>query len=49
MRIEVLTEYLSLTETQKQTVIVKKVVATISYKIGNKNYQHSMERVKIKE
>lgn len=29
--------------------IIKKVVATISYKIGNKNYQHSMERVKIKE
>ena len=49
MRIEVLTEDLSLTETQKQTGIVKKVVATISYKIGNKNYQHSMERVKIKE
>lgn len=29
--------------------IIKKVVATISYKIGNKKYQHSMERVKIKE
>lgn len=49
MRIEVLTEDLSLTDTQKQTGIVKKVVATISYKIGNKNYQYSMERIKIKE
>ena len=29
--------------------IIKKVVATISYKIGDKNYQYSMERTKIKE
>lgn len=29
--------------------IIKKVVASVSYKIGNKNYQHSMERIKIKE
>lgn len=29
--------------------IIKKVVATISYELGNKNYQHSIERIKIKE
>lgn len=49
IKIEVLTDNLSLSEAQKQTEIVKKVKATISYKIGNKNYQNSMERLKIKE
>lgn len=29
--------------------IIKKVVATISYELGNKNYQHSIGRIKIKE
>lgn len=28
--------------------IIKKAVATISYKIGNKDYQYSMERIKAK-
>ena len=49
MKIEVLTDILSLSDAQKQTGIVKKVKATISYKVGNKNYQHIMERAKIKE
>ena len=29
--------------------IIKKVEATISYELGNKKYQYSMERIKIKE
>lgn len=49
MKIEVLTDILSLSDAQKQTGIVKKVKATISYKVGNKNYQYIMERAKIKE
>lgn len=49
MKIEVLTDSLSLSDAQKQTGIVKKVKATISYIIGNKNYQYIMERAKIKE
>lgn len=28
--------------------IIKKVTATISYKLGNKTYEHSMERIKAK-
>lgn len=28
--------------------IIKKAIATISYKIGNKDYQYSMERIKAK-
>ena len=29
--------------------IIKKIKATISYTIQNKNYEHSMERIKVKE
>ena len=29
--------------------IIKKVLVTISYEIGDKKYQHNMERIKIKE
>ena len=29
--------------------IIKKITATISYKVGNKDYEHTMERIKIKE
>lgn len=32
-----------------ESQIIKKVKATVSYKIVNKEYQHSMERFKIKE
>lgn len=49
MKIDVLTDDLSLSDAQKQTGIVKKVKATISYTAGNKNYQYIMERAKIKE
>lgn len=49
MRIEVLTDDLTLSDIQKQTGIVKRVKATISYAVGNKNYRYSMERAKIKE
>lgn len=49
MNIEIITDNLSLSDTQKQEGIIKKVKATIFYTIGNKNYQYSMERTKIKE
>ena len=49
MKIDVLTDDLSLSDAQKQTGIVKKVKATISYTAGNKKYQYIMERAKIKE
>ena len=38
-----------LADTQKTEDIIKKVTATISYKVGNKDYTLSMERTKIKE
>ena len=37
-----------LNEGQKKDEIIKKVRATISYKLANKNYQCSMERIKAK-
>ena len=49
MKINVFTDDLSLSDAQKQTGIVKKVKATISYTAGNKKYQYIMERAKIKE
>lgn len=33
----------------KNEDIIKKVIATISYTLGEKNYEYSMERMKIKE
>ena len=45
MQIEVISD-LDLSDTED---IIKKVKATISYKIGNRNYETSLERIKIKE
>ena len=39
---------LNISETQNED-IVKKVTAVISYSINNKEYQYTMERLKIKE
>lgn len=39
---------LNLSETQNEDII-KKVKVTLSYTIANKKYQHTMERIKIKE
>lgn len=47
MKVEVTTDDLVLSNDQQEDII-KKVKATISYKIGNKNYEHSMERIKAK-
>lgn len=47
MKIEVITDGLFLPDTMGEENI-KKVRATIEYTIGNKNYQYSMERLKIK-
>ena len=44
----VITNELDLTENENNELI-KKVIATISYDLGNKEYQYSMERIKIKE
>ena len=38
----------NLSETQKEDII-KKVNVTVSYKIANKEYKHTMERIKVKE
>ena len=47
IKIEVITNDLDLEENQTEE-IVKKIRATISYDLGNKTYQHSMERIKSK-
>ena len=38
----------NLSETQKEDII-KKVNVTVSYKLANKEYKHTMERIKVKE
>lgn len=43
-----LSEDIELSSTQDEEII-KKVTATILYKVGNKDYELSMERTKIKE
>ena len=47
IKIEVITDDLDLAENQSEK-IVKKIRATISYDLGNKTYQHYMERIKSK-
>jgi len=49
MEIQVITDDLSILDEQKENNIIKKVVATITYKVGNKDYKLSMERMKVKE
>lgn len=49
MNIQLITDELSISEKQKQNNIVKKVIVNISYKVGNKDYKLSMERMKVKE
>lgn len=49
MNIEIITDNLSISNSQKNDDILKKVIATISYKVGNKDYELSMQRVKMKE
>ncbi len=39
---------LDLLDTQKEDII-KKVNVTVSYKLANKEYKHTMERIKVKE
>ena len=36
-------------EGQENLDIIKKITATISYKVGNKTYYNTLERIKIKE
>ena len=47
MKVEVTNDDLVLSSEQ-QDDIIKKIKATISYKLGNKTYEHSMERIKAK-
>lgn len=47
MKVEVTNDDLVLSSEQ-QDDIIRKIKATISYKLGNKTYEHSMERIKAK-
>ena len=49
INIEIITDDFKLADNQVEPDIMKKVIATISYKVGNKDYKLSMERLKIKE
>lgn len=45
----IITDELTISDTQKNEDIVKKVIASVSYYVGNKDYKLSIERVKMKE
>ena len=49
MEIQLITEDLDIKDEQKEKNIIKKIVATVTYRVGNKDYKLSMERMKVKE